>query len=137
MIGRSHRFHGSNALKRVYSGGRTIRGAHMSLKYKPSPRRQMPGHVAPYRAAVVVSRKVHKSAVVRNRIRRRLYEVIRGQEVQMQGSFDLVLTVYSEQVALLPAVELREIVISQLQAAGVVRSGGERPRAIVETKEHS
>ncbi|MGH7193775.1 MAG: ribonuclease P protein component, partial [Candidatus Saccharimonadales bacterium] len=72
MLGRTHRFHGRKSLNGVYRHGRTARTAAMSLRYsrRASDR--------PYRVAVVVSRKVSKSAVTRNRIRRRIYAAVRN-----------------------------------------------------------
>lgn len=101
MINRLFRFHGYNALLPVYRKGTTVRGNFMSLKYAP----RKPG--ASYRAAVVVSKKVHKSAVVRNRIRRRVFELIRAEQASL-GNVDIVVTIFSEQVATLPAPQLQE-----------------------------
>ena len=91
-----------------------MRGAYGSVKYIANPRRKE------YRLAVVVSRKVHKSAVVRNRIRRRLYEAVRMVEADFTGAYDIVFTVYSEQIAALPAQELRERVSAKLLEAGIL-----------------
>ena len=55
--------------------------------------------------AVVVAKKVNKSAVVRNRIRRRIFEIVR--QSQVKESIDYIFTVYSDQVAELPAEELK------------------------------
>jgi ribonuclease P protein component len=66
MIGRANRFHGYNSLRYVYKHGKTVRGPHMSLRFCPDAKRQ------DYRLAVVVSKKISKSAVARNRIRRRI-----------------------------------------------------------------
>jgi ribonuclease P protein component len=57
------------------------------------------GNKKGYRAAVVVSKKVNKSAVIRNRIRRRIYEIIRQADPELTDCKDLVLTVFSERVA--------------------------------------
>lgn len=100
MISVKHRFHGHNSLRAVYSRGRTVRGSFITLKYLER------GEGRPYRAAVVVSRKVHKSAVVRNRIRRRIYEIIRQADGQLTGARDLVFTVFSDRVAEMPAASL-------------------------------
>lgn len=113
MIGRLHRFHGHNALRRVYTHGRSVRGAMLSLKFMPAKGQN-------YRAAVVVSRKVHKSAVVRNRIRRRLYEIVREYAQEFSSPHDLVFTVFSDQAAELPASELSHRVRKLLQSAGVL-----------------
>jgi ribonuclease P protein component len=69
---------------------------------------------------VVVSKKVSKSAVVRNRIRRRLYEAFRLQEQSVQKPYDMVLTVFHEQMATLPASDLQKLVRAQLKQAGII-----------------
>lgn len=62
-----------------------------------------------YRLAVVVSKKVHKSAVTRNRIRRRLYECVRlmKQEDPSAWPHDIVLTCFDESIAHSSADKLR------------------------------
>ncbi len=112
MLSRPHRFHGYGSLRYVYRAGQTVRGAQCSLKYARNDRRTT------YRVAVVVSKKVHKSAVVRNRIRRRIYELVR-QNVEPNQPYDLVFTAFSEQLAELPAAKLKRTILSQLRAAGV------------------
>lgn len=129
MISRGHRFHGLNSLRHVYSRGQTIRGSLITVKYLDNPRRDS------YRAAVVVSRKVHKSAVVRNRIRRRIYEIIRHKEPYIAKPYDVVVTVFSEQVANMPAYSLDKMLVELLQRAGIVDIPKKKTRAIVERKE--
>lgn len=120
MIGRANRFHGYNALRHVYSRGQTARGPQVSLKYMTNLRRE--SSISSFRAAVVVSRKVHKSAVVRNRIRRRIYEIIRGQAANFDKPYDLIITVFSEQFANMPAPDLRQQITSQLERANIITS---------------
>ncbi len=56
--------------------------------------------------AVVVSKKTAKSAVVRNRIRRRLYELVRtGKQLENQP-FDVVFVVQNASLATMDATEL-------------------------------
>jgi len=107
MISRLFRFHGYNSLTAVYKRGVTVRGPLINLKY--SPRKPGTG----YRAAVVVSKKVHKLAVVRNRIRRRIFELVRLNQATI-GDVDVVLTVFSDQIASLPAAQLHEQVTTLL-----------------------
>jgi ribonuclease P protein component len=146
MIAKLHRFHGFTSLRLVYSRGQTVRSSALAIRYLLNTKRTS------YRAAVVVSRKVHKSAVVRNRIRRRIYEIIRGLEPRMTGPYDLVVSVFSEQLAAMPELELRALIIGQCKKAGILRAAGPaattsgsapstatatpaRGRAIVEPKE--
>jgi ribonuclease P protein component len=112
MFSKSHRFHGYGSLRAVYQHGRTIRGGLCSLKYIDRPAGK------PYRVAVVVSRKVSKSAVTRNRIRRRLYEALRQRESRLMGR-DIVITAFSEQLATMEAEKLRQTVDELLDKAGL------------------
>lgn len=113
MIARSHRFHGHASLNSVYRRAQTVRGPLMSLKYAPR-------HRGGYRAAIVVSRKVSKSAVVRNRIRRRLYECMRQHEAELAAPYDLIFTVFSDQLATMEAPALDATLVSLLTKAGIM-----------------
>lgn len=115
MITRSHRFHGLNSLRHVYTHGRTVRSPLVAVKFELNPKRSA------YRAAVVVSRKVHKSAVVRNRIRRRVYEILRRSEGSISGPHDIVVTVFSEEVAAMDPPVLEKMIAELLQKAGISR----------------
>lgn len=108
MIGRQNRFHGPGALNYVYRKGRVVRTAYCSLRYVPNSRRQT------YRLAVVVSRKVHKSAVIRNRIRRRLYEQVR-LGLDREVAYDIVLTPHSDQLAIMSEKHINKIISELLQ----------------------
>lgn len=110
MFNKSHRFHGYGSVRSVQARGQTARGGMLSLKYvQRNPTK-------PYRVAVVVSRKVNKSAVVRNRIRRRVYEALRTS-AQPPGNIDLVFAVYDERVATMPAKQLQALVVKLVQQA--------------------
>ena len=112
MLSRTHRFHGLNALNFAHKQGQVVRGPAMSLKYVLNQRRQS------YRMAVVVSKKVSKSAVVRNRIRRRVYEQVRGM-LPAAAPYDLVFTVYSDDLAAMQGKDINRIITQLLQTAGL------------------
>lgn len=115
MIARIHRFHGHNSLTTVYRRSQTVRSAQLSLKYAArEPRR-------PYRIAVVVSKKVNKRAVVRNRLRRRIYEAARLQASDFGQPCDLIFTVFSDQLLELSGAELAATVASLFTKAAVTR----------------
>lgn len=116
MIASANRFHGHSSLRYVYQKGRNIRGSLFAVKYITNSRRDT------YRAAVVVSRKVAKSAVVRNRIRRRLYEIIRQHSPRFSEPFDIVVTVYSDQAASMDFEKLEEQLTDQLHKAEILKS---------------
>lgn len=108
MLAQKHRFHGYGSLKGVYSRGQGFRGSLISVKFIGDSSRQ--NKAKAYRVAVVVSKKVHKSAVVRNRIRRRLYELVRMADTQPQPGTDVIFTVFSEQVAELESAKLKTMI---------------------------
>ena len=70
MLNKKYRFHSRGGVRFVYRKGKTVRTSKMSLTSVENSR----GFT---RVAVVVSKKVLKTAVGRNRIRRRVYEAIR------------------------------------------------------------
>ena len=110
MLGRLHRFHGRTTLAAVYRRSETVRGQQLSLKYA----RHSDG---PYRVAVVVSRKVSKSAVVRNRIRRRVYEIVRQKGDQIPAGTELLFTAFSDQLAEIEPAKLQAMVTGLLEKA--------------------
>lgn len=114
MLSRTNRFKGYGGLRYVYKKGTSVRSAYFNVRHVLNKRRDQ------YRLAVVVSRKVHKSAVKRNRIRRRLYEVFRLLSPQFTGPFDMVCTVYSDQILQLSHTELTEAVYQALIQAGII-----------------
>lgn len=109
MISYKHRFHGRNSLRFVYANGKTFRSTVLAVRIAQNPRTEH------YRCAVVVSKKVSKSAVKRNRMRRRIYEIIRKNETVISKKLDIVVTVYSEQVTNMPSVELEETILKLLK----------------------
>lgn len=115
MISRAHRFHGLRSLNFVYKTGQVARGPLFGVKAAPNPRRTT------YRAAVVISRKAHKSAVARNRMRRRLYEALRLLESNIAEPYDIVLTVFNENVLEAPAAEITGQLKKQLKELKIVK----------------
>lgn len=108
MLNRQHRFHGYGSLRRVYSHSQSVRGVLIGLRFAP----RNPGKT--YRVAVVVAKKVNKSAVKRNRIRRRIFEIIRNIK-DVPTSTDLILTVYSDEVRDMPQLELEALIVNLIQ----------------------
>lgn len=125
MISRSNRFHGHGSLQYMYKRGKAVRGPAISLRYCRNERRQS------YRLAVVVSRKVSKSAVVRNRIRRRLYENVRILSASFTGAYDCALLVYDEKVADMPADKLTAELTALFKKANIT-SAHPKSHGIVE-----
>lgn len=94
MIPQKNRFIGNKPIERVYKTTRPHRAGAFNIRVKK-------GNNAEYKLAVVVSKKVNKSAVVRNRIRRRVFECVRtnlGTRSNLTGH-EVIITVFDESVA--------------------------------------
>jgi len=96
MISTIFRFHGHNSLRYLYSNGKAVRSQLFTIKYVPNTHRSHP------RFSVVVSKKVIKSAVGRNRIRRRLYEYLRTNTDRLDEVYDIVVICTSAELRTLP-----------------------------------
>ena len=86
----------------MYQHGRTIRTSKMSLIYTDNDK----GFT---RFAIVVSKKVEKSAVKRNRIRRRAYEVLRKNFDLIPQKRDYIFVIFSKDVLNIKFSELEKI----------------------------
>lgn len=108
MLAFKYRFHGHGSLRFVYRNGKVVRSHLATVKYTVNPHRKHP------RFAVVVSKKVLKSAVGRNRIRRRIYEILR-RRIEQAKNYDVVIIVSSVEALTLPPGELQETIYSLLE----------------------
>ena len=115
MLSFSHRFHGHGSLRYVYKNGQAVRSHMVTIKYTKNP------HRARSRFAVVVSKKVHKSAVGRNRIRRRIYETVRQELPKITSPHDVVLLVFSSEVISMPQDELHETIRQLFESSGLYK----------------
>lgn len=80
----------------------------MVIKYIKNPRRNHS------RVSVVISKKVHKSAVGRNRIRRRVYEVIRPELATFTSNYDITCIIVSGETLALSPEALQQTIHSLL-----------------------
>jgi len=115
MIKSKYRFHGHASLKYVYRNAKSLRSGLMVMKFIENKRRKNP------RIAIVVSKKVHKSAVGRNRIRRRMYEILRTEIPEFQV-YDMVFIVVSAEVRSVDHETLKNTVHKLLDESGVYKN---------------
>ena len=92
MISQKYRFHGHASLKYVLANGTIARGKVLSIKFVDNARR----HYS--RVAIIISKKVLKHAVDRNRARRRLYEIMRQRLSQFKRVVDVAVMIYQPRV---------------------------------------
>lgn len=107
MLNKKYRFHSRGGVRFTYQHGKTIRTPKVSLVYNKNERGYQ-------RFAVVISKKVLKSAVDRNRVRRRVYEAIRLELPNFTKHQDSIFVIYDKNIKTLPFSELRQLVSSLL-----------------------
>ncbi len=113
MISKRYRFHSRGGVRYTYQNGKTIRGAKVSLGFADNSRNKQ-------RYAVVVSKKILKSAVGRNRIRRRGYEAIRALLPNIHKPVDCIFIINSKEVLDMDFKELRTLIRNLLQDANII-----------------
>lgn len=115
MLEHKYRFHGHGSLRRLHQNGDIVRHRSMSLKYHPNPTR------VHSRATVIVAKKVSKSAVVRNRIRRRVYEIVRAHWDEIAAPYDFVFMIFDAQMAIAPYEDVERDMLQVLAEAGLIK----------------
>lgn len=113
MLTHKYRFHGHGSLRYLFHKGQTARTRNLMLRYTPNAQR------VHSRVAIVVSKKVFKSAAKRNRVRRRLFEIVRHDFESIKGTYDFTITVFSPEVITLPHEQLQHEVRQLLVSAHI------------------
>ena len=111
MLSSKYRFHSRGGVKYTYQKGKTIRTPKLSLVFAPNKKQKQ-------RYAVVVSKKVLKTAVGRNCIRRRFYEAIR-LEFDPTLKLDCIFVIYSKEFTKMDFSQIRELIKNLLAKASV------------------
>lgn len=115
MISSLNRFHGYGSLRYLLKNGKTARNRIMAVRYIKNPKRKNS------RVAVVVGKKIAKSAVKRNRIRRRIFEIIRTNWDYLEPGYDFSIAVFSIEPLLIPHKELEKDVLELLKGAKIYK----------------
>lgn len=108
MLNKTYRFHSRGGVKYVYQHGKTIRRPDISLVFCDNER-------GATRVAVVVSKKINKTAVGRNQIRRRVYEAIRLDFDKIKKSRDYIFVIYNRNLKSIPFKDLQKLIRSLIE----------------------
>ena len=113
MIPFNNRFHGHSSLRYVYKNGQVTRSHSITIKVVANPHRKQS------RVAVVISKKVLKSAIRRNLIRRRVYECIRQKLPYLNGVYDIAIIILSSELLAVSHNDLSEQIDQLFSQAGI------------------
>lgn len=110
MLNKRYRFHSRGGVRYTYQHGKSIRKPNITLVHAVNSRGRQ-------RFAVVVSKKVAKSAVERNRIRRRVYEAIRivKKEQNFEAEKDNIFVIYAKNIKTMPFSDLKNLISGLLE----------------------
>ncbi len=115
MIHRKYRFHGHGGLRYLYKNGQTARNRSVMIRSIENPTRPRSRYV------VIIAKKIVKSAVGRNRIRRRVYEVLRRHMSELTPHHDIAVTVFAADFMTISGAELERSVLEVLSQAHLYR----------------
>jgi len=113
MLRRPLRLAGTRDVARVYSRGQMARLGPFSLKHASN-------NLATSRLTVVVSKKVAKSAPLRNRIRRRVYAHFRLHWQRLAPGHDIVISIFAADVERLEPQKLHHQLQDLTERAGLL-----------------
>lgn len=112
MLPKPNRLHLDKDIKTLFAKGKGVFDVWCGLKVRKNG-------LAASRFAVVVGVKVSKSAVVRNRVRRQIREIVRLRLPELKPGFDVMMLVRKEAIDK-PYAELEKHVCAALKKAGVL-----------------
>ncbi|MCH8748789.1 ribonuclease P protein component [Patescibacteria group bacterium] len=110
MLPANNRLSSGSEIKRLVKSGHSLRGAHLTVYYQASGKPTS-------RIAFIVSKTVHRSAVVRNRLRRWLSAI--GQEslgiLVDSGSYDMVWIAHPSITKIASQREFRDALLPRIK----------------------
>lgn len=115
MLPVKHRFKKKKDFERVLKEGRNVKWNGLALKYCPNS-------FGESRFGIIVSKKVSKKAVLRNRTKRRIREVLRRELEKIKEGQDIVFFP-SPEFKNKDFSEIQEIVIKLLKKGGLLKNG--------------
>ncbi|MGD8373735.1 MAG: ribonuclease P protein component [Candidatus Woesebacteria bacterium] len=105
MLQYKYRFHGHGSLRYLYKNGKVVRNRALSIRYVHNSKRK------DSRCAIIVTRKLYKSAPKRNRIRRRVYEALRTNWQHIKSPTDIAINIFEPRFYDMPYDDLKELVV--------------------------
>lgn len=100
MIPFINRFHGHSSLSYVYKNGQIARSRWFIVKVIKNKSKKNT------RSAVIISKKVLKSAVKRNRVRRQVYEYMSKLIPDLDYTYDIAVIALSGEIYKAPQTEI-------------------------------
>lgn len=115
MLHTQYRFHGHGSLRYVNANAKPLRTGIFTIKALVNPYRKHS------RVAVVVSKKVLKSAVGRNKMRRRVYDILRRAMPSFTDTYDVVVIVKRNDVRVMDFDALEQSLHVALKQIGCIK----------------
>lgn len=113
MLKRRFRLRSKADFNRTYKFGHSIRGQFIYLK-------ALKKDAGNTRVAVVVTKKISKRAVVRNRIKRRVIETIRKNWLKLPGGFTIIVVV-GQEISKLEQAKIERDILSAITKLSTIK----------------
>lgn len=115
MLARRNRLRTTRDIQRVSKQGRWAAGTNLTVRTQANRFKLV-------RCAVVISKKVDKRAVVRNRCRRRVQEILRLSLPSLEDGSDILIYIRKD-ISNLPAQEITVEIATAFQRLNLMSSG--------------
>lgn len=112
MLSKQYRLQKDKDFELVFKKGRIISNEFLFLKF-------VKNNLAVSRSGFIISKKISKNATVRNRIKRRLREIIRKRLDNIKAGFDIII-VAKPRIVNKDYLEIREGVEELLRKVGLL-----------------
>jgi len=113
MLTKSHRLVDKRDFQRVYQKGRLLKARGLGLKC-------LSNHLKKTRMGVVVSLKISKKAVLRNKIKRQIKEILGSNLKKIKKGYDILIFTYPE-ITNFSFTEIRQELEGLLSKAGIIQ----------------
>lgn len=115
MLAKNYRLRKDQDIKQVLKKGKAFYARDLGIKFLVNQEENS-------RFCFVVSNKVHKKAVYRNRLRRRIREVVRLNRESLKGHYDVVvLAKPNKEILARTYQELREEILYVFRKTGMLK----------------
>jgi ribonuclease P protein component len=112
MLASKNRLTASQDIERVVKSGTRVRTKIMTIYSAPSQEGRI-------RFACVAGKKVHKSAIVRHAVQRKLRAACRERVTSLEGSYDIVVVALTPTIRSMSLQEISGELIHGLETVGI------------------
>jgi ribonuclease P protein component len=112
MLEKKYRITKNTDFKRIYQKGKFFSNDYFLIKYHPN-------RFSETRFAFVINKKISKKAVVRNKIKRQIREIVRNNLKQFKSGLDIIIVIKKD-LSQVPFSQIEKNLLQVCQKAGLL-----------------